>query len=175
VLFGMNRTMLESGVILGLSSAIFSCSSSQRSGGTVIGTPATCDHWYLSRTTTDGPRRVSLWLDFQQVPSGSNKMSTLDVGLSVQRRVLWVFWRDDHSYDSARISGQFAGPRSPRRLNGSYGYFYANPFDIPYSGNIRHFEDYSPASGDCFRMERWNYTGSAAWGGKEITSTISWP
>ncbi len=102
-------------------------------------------------------------------------MSTLDVGLSVRRRVLGLFWTEDDSYDAARIAGQFSGPRSPRLVNNSYGYIYANPFDIAGPGNIRHFEDYSQLSVDCFRMDRWIYTGKATWGGKEVATTITWP
>lgn len=175
MLRGVSNVFLRSVFMLGLWIVTISCASSQHSNGSVIGTPATCTNWYMSRTTTAGPRRVSLWLDFQQGPNGSNRLSTLDVGLSIQHRVWGLFWREDRDYDSARIAGQFAGLRSPRRLNGSYGYFYPNPFDIPYASGIRHFEDYSPSSTDCFRMERWTYTGKAAWGGAEIATTITWP
>lgn len=135
--------------------------------------PVACGPVFLHKTEQSGSRRVTLWLDYRQEIKNNERVTTLEVGMAVQRRVFPFRWIRAVP-DSSEIGGQFGGPRSPRLANGNYGYKLPNPFNISYNFPTLHFEDHSPITTDCFRMSTGSYVGKATWGSDTITARIWW-
>lgn len=129
--------------------------------------------WSKSKQTTSGKNRITLKVEFKQNYSGGYNVTTLDIGVSVQRKNWLGVWVGDTA-DSITLHGAFSGPRSPRLPNFAYGYQYSNPFTINYSSPIRHFVDYSPPSLDCYSMTSAEYNLGVTVGGTQLTTSVWW-
>jgi|GEM_PF-4802236 len=128
--------------------------------------------WTKTKTETVKNRRVILHLNYTQTSGNGDNVTTLEASVAVKKRVLF-FWVHTTA-DEIRLRGEFAGPRSPRDLNGNYGYVHPNPFDVNYSAPITHFTDHSLPSLDCFTMSRATYTATARFPNATATATIQW-
>lgn len=142
-------------------------------GYAVTNPPGVCNgSWVKTHTGESKNKRVTLRLDYNQYPDGPYNITTLKVSVAVKKKKfgIWV----NATADEIRVTGEFAGPRSPRDQSGNYGYSQPNPFNVNYSSPITHFTDYSATSLDCYSMSAATYTATAYFSGDGTSSTISW-
>lgn len=80
-----------------------------------------------------------------------------------------------------KVSGAFSGPRSPRKLDGSYGYILANPYHEEYEDGrtqLIHFIDEADASLPCFSMDHATYSAEMDYDeftqAKSLNCALTW-